>query len=188
MPLVLLLGGLAGLLRASTVAHLSFSQIGTLAHRVVIGRIERILSYQDAQSGRILSRVEIAPSRSLPGDLSLSTVSFEMTGGTVGDVRQWIAGFPNLQVGDRVALFLADDTTTPLGPTVGLWQGIFFIEADSITGAETVTDHRRRPIWEIHGEELVMERERSTSTARLTLDAFVGRLRTLRLPNGSPQR
>ena len=136
---------LTAALRASTVIPLNLSQLSTLAHRVVSGRIERITSYQDPASGRILSKVVIAQPAPQP------PLVFEMTGGTVGDLRKWIAGLPSFQVGDRVVLFLAEDTATPLGPTVGLHQGVFFVEPDS-----TVTDHRRRPIAGIRGESLVL--------------------------------
>lgn len=163
-----------GFLAASTVAPLNFAQLSALAHRVAIGRVERITSYEERQTGRILSRVEISPTRSLAGAASLSPVTFEMTGGTVGDRRQWIAGFPSLRVGDHLVLFLAEDTSTPFGPTVGLWQGVFFIETDPTTGVETIADHRRRPVSEIRGEELVLSETRQGS--RLTLDAFVDRI------------
>lgn len=170
--LVLLVIG-ASLLSASTVVPLGFTELSKLANRVVVGRIERITSYEDAQSGRILSRVEIAPSRSLTGS-PLSPLSFDMTGGAVGDRRQWISGFPQLKAGDRVVLFLAEDTSTPLGPTVGLWQGVFFIENDPVSGAEAISDHRRGPVSEIRGEEIVVGDARRAG--RLTVDAFVDRV------------
>ena len=162
---------------ASTVTPLNFREISTLAHQVVAGRIERVTSYKDPQTGRIMSRIEISPTRSVTGG-SLAPLTFEMTGGTVGDLRQWIAGFPALEAGDRVVLFLAGDTSTPLGPTVGLWQGVFFVESDPATGAETITDHRRRPISEIRGENLVPGG--ASPAPRLSLDAFVQRIESMR--------
>ncbi|MBI3694139.1 MAG: hypothetical protein HY238_04785 [Acidobacteria bacterium] len=164
IPLVILLTAALG---ASTVIPLSLSQISTLAHRVVTGRIERITSHQDPSSGRILSKVEIAQPAPQP------SLVFEMTGGTVGDLRQWIAGFPSFQVGDRVVLFLAEDTTTPLGPTVGLHQGVFFVEPDN-----TITDHRRRPISGIRGENLVLSD--GSGSARLKLETFLQKVQSLK--------
>jgi hypothetical protein len=122
----------------------------------------------------------VAESHSLSGAPS-PAFSFEMVGGTADGIRQWIAGFPSFQVGDRVALFLADDTSTPLGPTIGLWQGVFFIEGD------TVTNHARQPIAEIRGEQVVLaDTPRGTvaqsSAPRLTLDSFLTRVRSWRQP------
>lgn len=170
---------------ASSVVPLNFREVSTLADRVVIGRIERITSYKDSQTGRILSRIEIAPTRRIGGG-SLETVAFEITGGTVGELRQWIAGFPALQAGDRVVLFLAGDTSTPLGPTVGLWQGVFFVENDPATGVEIITDHRRRPVAEIRGDDLVLAaggqaaQAATPRAAGLSLDSFVQRIDLLR--------
>ncbi|HYM12000.1 MAG TPA: hypothetical protein VEU62_14780 [Bryobacterales bacterium] len=194
--LVLLLGA-AAWLNASTVVRLSFSQLSTLAQRVEAGRIERITSYHDPSSGRIMSRIEIAPWRPLGANAAPAPLSLEMTGGAVGDLRQWIAGFPNLQVGDRVVLFLAGDTSTPLGPTVGLWQGIFFIATDPATGADIITDHRRRPVVGIENDELVLGQApgeagapgarplpippvRQAGAGPLTLNSFLGRVQALR--------
>lgn len=159
--LVILLS--AASLAASTVVPLSFKDLSTRAHRVVTGRIDRLTSYQHV-SGRIHSRVEISGPTAL---------SFEMVGGTVGDLSQWIAGFPALREGDRVALFLNEDTASPLGPTVGLWQGVFFLDSG------VVLNHRRQALQEIRGDELILAAP--ASRRRLTLDAFLSRVAALRI-------
>jgi hypothetical protein len=190
MTKVILLAAAAGVLSASSVVHLGFTDLSRLARRVVVGRIERITSYQDTASGRIHSRVEIAESRSIAG-AAPAAFTFEMIGGAVGDLRQWLADFPQLQEGDRVVLFLAEDTNTPFGPTIGLWQGVFFIDRDPLTGVDVIADHRRRPLAEIRGDQLITVEtpaaqsgsagpRRAGSAARLTLDAFLSRVSTLR--------
>ena len=179
----------AAAVEASTVAPLNLKELSTLARRVVIGRVERLTSYQDASSGRILSRVQIAETHWVEGSSPVSSLSFEMTGGTFGGRRQWISGFPSLEVGDRVVLFLADETSTPLGPTVGLWQGVFFIEPDADGGRDTIADHRRRPLAAIRGEQLVAVEATADTSARsatrpvvaapaprLSLDEFITRV------------
>jgi len=168
------------LLDQEPISKLSLKELSALARRVTIGRIERITSYQDAASGRIRSRVEIAESGSIlagaPG-----AFSFEMIGGTVGDLAQWIAGFQRLAAGDRVALFLLDDTASVLGPTVGLWQGVFFIERDAATGVDFVADHRRRPIAGIRGGALPVEEPGERPPARrMALEDFLRTVSTLR--------
>ena len=82
-------------------------------------------------------------------------------------------------------LFLAENTATPLGPTVGLWQGVYFVERDG-RGVETVVDHMRRPIAEIRGDQLVREAEApagrvaQSAGPRVSLDDFLGQVRSLR--------
>jgi len=184
IPLVVLLAALAAAAFASTVTRLSFRQLSQMAHRVAVGKIEKLTSYQDPSSGRIYSDVQISETRALGEGLPRPALTFRMAGGTVGDLRQWIAGFPALQAGDRVVLFLGPDTTTPLGPTIGLWQGVFFVDAEAASGRETVLDHRRLPVAEIRGDELVAGEAGAARASRLGLDVFLERVRALRAPAG----
>jgi len=173
-------------LAASSVSPVSFTQLSRAARRVSVGQVERLTSYKDAQSGRIFTTVEIRESHAVAGASPPASFTFEMAGGTVGDVRQWIAGFPQLEAGDRVALFLAEDTATPLGPTVGLWQGVFFLDGGK------VLNHRRQVVVDIRGEELVVDDAASNkpgaparaSAPALTLDAFLSRISALRAGAG----
>ncbi len=178
--------------RGSSVLPMNLQEAAGQASRVVVGRIQSITSYRDAQAGLIKSRIDVAETRSLSG-AGLGTVTFEMAGGSVGDLRQWIAGFPDFQVGDHVVLFLAGETATPFGPTVGLWQGVFFVERDG-AGVETVVDHVRRPITEIRGGEAVRAAAAEGRIAqpggpRVSLDAFLEQVRAFRSPaRGSDRR
>jgi len=183
---ICLAAGVAAL-QASTVLPMNLRELAGQAARVAVGRIDRIESFRDAASGHIHSRVEVAETRSLTG-APLGRLTFEMTGGRVGDLQQWIAGMPQLAEGDEVVLFLAGSTQTPLGPTVGLWQGIFFVEN------ERITDHRRRPIAAIRGDEIVRAPEpRPGAVAQgapsLSLDQFLAQVRAFRqLPRAAGNR
>ena len=171
-------------LSASTVVPLSFKELSTRAHRVTVGRIQHIASARDAATGRIVSKIEIGETHSLSG-AGTTIFRFEMVGGTADGIRQWIAGFPSFEVGDRVVLFLGEDTASPLGPTIGLWQGVFFLQTDA-SGVEVVTNHARRPLSDIKGDEMVIEDLRSgapraaTPGQRVTLESFLGRVREWR--------
>lgn len=184
MALVLCLA--AGTGAASTVIPLTLRQVSAQSSRVMVGRIDRITSYRDMGAGRLRSRVELTETRSLAGE-ALGKLTFEMAGGTVGDLRQWIAGFPALEVGDEVVLFLADVTGGPFGPTVGLWQGVYFVERDG-----SVSDHTRQPLAEIRGDQAVrapLAREgRVAQSTRVSLDEFLGRVRGFRASAGRPDR
>ncbi len=179
MTMVVLLA--AAMACASTVLPLSFKQLSERARRVSVGRIERISSFQDPATGRITSRVEVNESQSIP-EGSPGTFSFEMTGGTVGNLTQWIAGFPRLQPGDRVVLFLLEDTASPLGPTVGLWQGVFFLDS-----SDTVMNHRRQPVVELRGDQIVVQ-ETGAPSGRVNVRDFLGRVSALRLPGNNARR
>jgi hypothetical protein len=193
ISLVILLGALVCQLQASTVVPASLKELSERAQQVAIGRIERITSYKDPSTGIIRSRIEMTPTHSLTGSPAPS-LTFEMAGGVFEGVGQWIAGFPMLHTGDHVVLFLAGDTTTPFGPTVGLWQGVFFVETDRATGAQTLANHKRQPIAEIRGENLVLSQRAATGLAlqpsapKLTLDSFLDQVRVWRPIPANPNR
>jgi len=182
---VILLSALVCQLQASTIVPTTLKELSEKAQQIAIGRIDRITSYKDPTTGMIRSRIDMTPTRSLTGSPAAS-FSFDMAGGVFEGVGQAIAGFPVLHTGDHVVLFLAGDTTTPFGPTVGLWQGVFFVETDRATGAQTLANHRRQPIAEIRGENLVLNQRAATGLAlqpnapKLTLDSFLDQVRVWR--------
>jgi len=178
MTLVVLLAAMA---QATTVAQMSFKELSTQARRVAVGKIEKITAFQDPM-GRVFSRVEITPLRSVDGEAPRGPINFEMFGGTIGDLRQSVAGFPVLKEGDRVALFLAADTTSLGGPTVGAFQGVFFIDADN-----TVRNYQRQPLTELRGDQVIVG-ETGGARRRVTLDEFVSRISALRGTASGPAR
>ena len=182
---VIFLAVYSAILSASTVIPMNLQDLSAKANQIVTGRIERMTSSRDAATGHLITRVELADTRSFAGD-ALGTLAVNMLGGTSGDIRESIAGFPAFNTGDRVVLFLADETATPFGPTVGLWQGVFFVEQDT-AGVDIVTDHLRRPITEIRGNQVVAGTLRlprgavaQTAGPRVSLDTFLSRVRDLR--------
>ena len=165
---------------------MNLKELSARAGRIAAGRIERITSYRDTANGRIASKIQMSGVRALPAAGPAGSLTFEMVGGTIEGVHQWIAGFPSLEVGDRVVLFLAEDTTTPLGPTVGLWQGVFFVNTDPESGAEILTNHARRPITDIRGDELVLG---EAASSKVNLTTFLDRARAFReMPRAAPAR
>lgn len=179
---VLLAAGAAGL-TASTVVPLSLKDLSVRAQRVAVGKIESITSHKDSSSGRIFSRIQIAETQTLSG-AAPSSFSFDMLGGIDGDMQESIAGFPAFQVGDKVVLFLRGNTATPASPTVGMWQGVFFVETGA-NGVETVSNHVRQGVAGIRGDHVVIlaPAEQSTSSA-LTLDSFLSRVKAFRSTTG----
>ena len=93
-------------------------------------------------------------SEAVPASLAGREYSFRMIGGELEGKRLYIAGFPRFQEGEKVVLFLNSQTSSVFGPTIGLWQGVFFVEKDASTGAETPTDYKRRPIIGVRDRQL----------------------------------
>lgn len=141
----------AGALEASTALRVDFDQLSRQADRVVAGEVVSIAG-ETGEDGLIYSTVTIQVERALPAGLEGSSYVFRMVGGEVGSRRLSISGFPRFEAGDRIVLFLNGETSTVFGPTVGLWQGVFYVE----DGA--VLDNERRAVTEVRGDRLLRGR------------------------------
>ena len=149
---------LAGALAASTVLPVNFARLSRSAHHVVAGRVTSITADKDPATGYIFSKVTLSVSEAVPSFLVGREYSFRMIGGELDGKRLYIAGFPRFQQGEKVVLFLNSQTSSVFGPTIGLWQGVFFVEEDASTGAEAVTDYQRRPIIGVRDRQLLCGR------------------------------
>ena len=161
---------LAGTLAASTVLRVNFARLSQSAHHVVEGRVTGIVADKDPATGYIFSKVTLSVSQAVPSALAGREYSFRMIGGELDGKRLYIADFPRFQVGEKVVLFLNSQTASVFGPTIGLWQGVFFVEKDPSTGVETVTDYQRRPIIGVRDQQLLRGAVREkVSSAALTI-------------------
>jgi hypothetical protein len=127
-------------LYANSVVRLNFGQLSTLSERVVAGRITRITAAEDPRNGYIYSTVTIAVSQAVPEQLMGREYSFRMIGGEANGRVQYIVDYPKLSVGSEVVLFLNADTSGVFGPTVGLGQGVFYLESNKSDSIQRVMD------------------------------------------------
>ena len=67
-------------------------------------------------------------------------------GGELDGRRVYVQGMPRFEAGEEVVLFLNRQTSTVMGPTVGLWQGVFYVGRDKATGESFILDHNRQPV------------------------------------------
>ncbi len=182
---------LVGSLQATTVVKLDFGQLSRMAANVVAGKIVSVATDVDPETGYIYSNVEIALSKSSTSSLMAKTFSFRMVGGEVGGKRLYIAGMPRFEQGQEVVLFLAGQTATSLTPTVGLWQGIFYVERDAASGTTAIVDHQHRPVQAVRDGRLVRGADekklavsgafdRAVTDGALTIDQFFGEVQKYR--------
>lgn len=142
---------LAAPLAASSVLPVSFERLSRSAGRVVAGEVLSVESEYGAD-GYIYSNVTLRVRQASPRQLEGKRFRFRTLGGEVGGRRLTIQGMPRFEAGQNVALFLHDASDSALGPTVGLWQGVFFLERDAASGREIVVDSARRPVVRV-GED-----------------------------------
>jgi hypothetical protein len=141
-------------LTASSVREVSFETLSRAAKRVVSGEIVRVES-EYGENGFIYTNVTMLVRDAAPRSLEGRPYTFRTIGGEVEGRRLFIQGMPRFEVGQQVALFLHDKAETALGPTVGLWQGVFFVERDPQTGEHVVLDAARRPVLGLEAQKLV---------------------------------
>ena len=140
--------------QASSVLSVDFQQLSRLARHVVSGTVTAVDAEEDS-NGYIFSNVTINVRRAAPAQLQGREYTFRMLGGETSSKRLMIQGMPRFTVGDRVALFLNDKPSEVFGPTVGLWQGVFFVETDPTTGQDVILNAERRPILSVQENRLV---------------------------------
>jgi hypothetical protein len=154
---------------ANTALRVDFGQLSSLADRVVAGRITKISAAEDPRNGYIYSTVTIAVSQAVPQQLAGREYSFRMIGGEHNGRVQYIADYPKLNVGNNVVLFLNADTSSVFGPTVGLGQGVFYLESTTFDSVQRVMDRFGRPVLGIRDQRLIRGVRRADDPAGAAL-------------------
>jgi hypothetical protein len=154
-------------LYANSALRVNLGQLSTLSERVVAGRITKITAAEDPRNGYIYSTVTIAVSQAVPEQLAGREYSFRMIGGEANGRTQYIADYPKLGMGNDVVLFLNADTASVFGPTVGLGQGVFYLESTTSDSVQRVMDRYGRPVLGIRDQSLIrgVRRDHPTGAA-----------------------
>ena len=156
---------------ASSVREISFDSLSRSAKRVISGDVVRVVS-EFGENGYIYTDVTVLVRNAAPRSLEGRPYTFRTIGGEVDGQRLFIQGMPRFEVGQTLALFLHDKPETALGPTVGLWQGVFFVDRDGETGQPVMLDSGRRPVIGLEDSKLVRgpRAPRVSSRPALTID------------------
>jgi hypothetical protein len=177
---------------ANSTLRVDFGQLSAMAERVVAGRITKITAAEDPRNGYIYSTVTIAVSQAVPEQLAGREYNFRMIGGEHNGRVQYIADYPKLDVGNNVVLFLNADTSSVFGPTVGLGQGVFYLESTTFDSVQRVMDRFGRPVLGIRDQRLIRGVQRAEDpagaalgttqkgAAAMALGDFFERVRSLR--------
>ncbi|MDA0205196.1 MAG: hypothetical protein O3A53_14745 [Acidobacteria bacterium] len=136
-------------LDASTVVPLNFDELSRASNTVVAGEVVDITADRDA-NGYIYSTVTLRVAEAVPQTLVGTDYVFRMIGGTLNGQSTSIQGMPKFAVGDGLILFLNESTDSAMGPTVGLWQGVFHLDSDS-----GVSDSSRQLVVGVEGARLM---------------------------------
>jgi hypothetical protein len=158
---------------ASSVLEVSFDRLSQAARHVVSGDVVSIDPVR-GENGYIYSDVTLAVRQAVPAQLIGRSYTFRMIGGELDGRRVSVQGMPRFETGQEVVLFLNARPSTVMGPTIGLWQGVFFVERDKQTGERFVVDSTRQPVLKVDGNRLIRGRTDSTTGVGLTVGGEAG--------------
>lgn len=121
---------LAAPAHACTASPMSMDVMADHAAQVVIGEVTMIRSYWTEDGRAIESEITLTGVEYLKGRRadSRSVMTLKVPGGTVGSITMRLCCVPEIQAGERYAMFLLPEYRTY--PTVGMAQGLFKIERD----------------------------------------------------------
>ena len=99
---------------ATVIVPMSDTDLIQQAAAIVIGTVNTIESYWDADTKRIFTHVTVTPQEVLKGTVPAGNFTLKQLGGTVGQRHMWIGGLPVFTRGEKTVLFL--DTNPDVCP------------------------------------------------------------------------
>ena len=186
---LLLLLGLAPLLRATSVVPPSFSELVAEADAIYRGRVTAVharrVARADGEGSVIKTFVTVAVDRVLKG-AERQEVTLEFLGGTVGDESLTVVGMPKFSVGSREIVFVQKNGVQ-FCPLVAMTHGRYRVMRDEATAREHMVRDNGAPLTSTSDVELPMttlpEPVRAASAASassraLSPDAFEASIRS----------
>lgn len=124
--------------QSATVVKLSLDDMVSLSTNIVHGKVIDVTATWNEEKTQIFTTVTVKTTENLKGNKP-PTFTFKQLGGTVGDRRVSVPGFPVYEVGSETVLFLTNDPYDRIA-TVGLGQGKFKVYTDEKSGEKMVAN------------------------------------------------
>jgi hypothetical protein len=132
---------------ATVVIPVSNSDLAKQATAIVIGKVARLQSTWDLRGHKIVTYITLTVEEVLKGIVPDSTLTIKELGGTLGDLQLWIDGNPEFTRGEKVLVFLAQNSDGS-ARILHFYQGKFSIFTDKDTGVEMA--YRNSPPTGVH--------------------------------------
>ena len=117
----------------AAMRYLSLEELARKADTIVLGTVIHQESAWDAEHTAIYTKVTLAVERVLVGS-PMQTVTLQVAGGAVGGVGMRTSNDAVFREGERVIVCL--DTSAVPGSLVGLQQGKFLVQDDTVSRAD----------------------------------------------------
>jgi hypothetical protein len=135
----------------STLRRASEVAVAAFAGTVDSARTEMI-------SGHVVTHFHFSRLKMAKGSHHDDTLTLHMAGGTYNKRRYWTIAQPEFIIGRRYILIVEKDFGSMQNlflPVIGIYQGFYPIDTDTVTGEEVVHDWEYRPIAAISGGHIV---------------------------------
>lgn len=142
---------------ATILPFKSFDDLVKESDGIVAARVANLES-QYSPNKEIYTFITFDQVEALSGNFHGQSLSLRFKGGRVGNDILDVEGSPNLQVNDRVVLFIQGNGKYMV-PVVGWTQGVFRIMQDSKTGQQVIRDHEGNSVQGIRAGLVLKEQK-----------------------------
>ena len=129
---IILILALAGPMAATTVRRLSFDELVSKAHSIVVGQVRDARTFWTADGKLILTSYTLQVRESMKGTVP-STVVVTTIGGRIGNTVLHVSGMPAFETGETAVVFL--EQSGAYSTVLGLGQGKFLVSNDQVSNS-----------------------------------------------------
>ncbi|RLA51005.1 MAG: hypothetical protein DRQ98_12130 [Gammaproteobacteria bacterium] len=163
--LVLLLLSYTELLSATSILEVSFSELCRDSQVIVEGRVSRVTTKRDENSGLIWTVVTIDTSDLISGNLSKPVLQLEFLGGTHNGVTLNVGEMQVPEAGETGIYFINKPGAKQVHPLTGWGQGHFILQTDA-KGIQRIATARKRPVAQVEPSDASEHSVLSKGTAK----------------------
>jgi hypothetical protein len=161
---------------ALTAVPRTFAELVGRADWVLIGTVTQVTSAVEAKGTQIYTYVTLADLEVIKGEWHDTEYVLRVSGGVVDQRGEVYPGFPQFEEGRRYILFIQGNFSA-LFPVVGLHQGVFRVEWDSVRQQTVVWPLSEQTPAQTHGGlPLGQSQQSMLPAASVTVEAFVQRI------------
>ena len=143
----------------SVVHHVSLRTLSKMAGVAFAGTVDS--TEVTILSGQIVTLVHFSNLRVAKGALAQDRLTLRMFGGTYGGIEDGVVDMPRFEQGRRYIVLARSDLGSPrerFDPIIGLYQGFYPVQKDSLSGQESVHDWAMRPVAAVAAGHIVVVR------------------------------
>lgn len=176
---------------SSVVRRIEFDDLSRKAAVVLAGRVVAVRSAIDPATGNVYTDARLALLDAIGvSSVSSGELTVRLPWGETPSRTQFVVGMPEIRAGDGIALFLESVEQSRASLPVGLWQGVFFLDPDPVTGEFRMRDAAGNRLVGIQDGKLISEsarpaRDWRAASGGISFSTFMEAVRGYRSTRGS---